>query len=209
MSPEVRSGRADLGPIASRAEAPASLEIPSPHLGLDWRPLKLADAHTLHGLVAAIEHADGLVSRAALGDVEEWLRRPWHHLSSDSLAGFDHLGELRAYGLVAIEPGESSRVRALLDGGVHPEWRGVGVGRALVAWMEGRGRQLLAGTGAEGPASLAVYVDASVRDRRAMYAAAGFSPVRWFTELRRSLTEPIPELPAPDGVRVLPWCEEL
>lgn len=197
------------GPISERAAAPSTLEIPSPHLGLAWGPLRAQDAPALHALLAIIEQTDGVPRLTSLAEVEAWLRLPWLELESDSLAGFDHTGALRAYGLVDMRPGDVSCTRVTLMGGVHPEWRGGGLGRAVVAWTEGRGRQKLAATGATGPARLAAYVDANARDYRRLYAAAGFSPIRWYTDMRRDLATPLPEVAVPAGLRVVPWTAEL
>ncbi len=134
---------------------------------------------------------------------------PWIDLSTDSLGGHDHTGVLRSYGVVEIRPGDRSCVRAFLAGGVHPEWRGGGLGRALVAWTEGRGRQMLAETDRTGPARLAAYVSESARDYRQLYAAAGFSPIRWYTDMRRDLSEPLPEIAAVPGLDVVAWSPEL
>lgn len=197
------------GPIAERADAPGVLELPSAHLGLTWRPLETGDAATVQALVATIETADGVSRRTTGAELERWLATPWLDLANDSLGGYDHTGELRAYGLVEIRPGDETCVRAFLNGGVHPEWRGGGLGRALVAWMEGRGRQMLAATGRSGPARLAAYVDELARDYRQLYTAAGFSPIRWFTDMRRDLAESLPTAAEPSGVHLVPWTVEL
>jgi GNAT superfamily N-acetyltransferase len=195
------------GPIGERAHAPAALEVPSAHLGLTWRPL--ADVEDLDALVTAIEEADHVPRRTSAAELEQWLASPWIDLTENSLAGYDHTGSLRSYGIVEIRPGDETRVRAFLHGGVHPEWRGGGLGRALVAWMEGRGRQMLAATGRSGPARLAAYIDESARDYRRLYAAAGFSPIRWYADMRRDLAAPVPEPADVDGVRVVGWTDDL
>ncbi len=198
-----------MGPIASRADAPAVLEVPSAHLGLAWRPLTLDDVPDLHALIAKIEIADQVPRRTSLEEVGMWLRMPGHDLTTDSLVGLDHTGQMRAYGVVQIRPGDRTCVRAFLEGGVDPEWRGGGLGRALVAWMEGRGRQMLAATGRSGPARLAAHVDESAKGYRQLYAAAGFSPIRWYTDMRRDLTEPPAEVALPDGVHLETWRPDL
>jgi GNAT superfamily N-acetyltransferase len=196
-------------PIAVRADPPAVLDLPPAHLELAWRPLQDRDTDALHGLITTIEEADRVPRRTSREEVVEMLEVPWRDLHTDSLAGFDHGGVLRAYGMVEVRPSDVRCVRAFLAGGVHPDWRGGGLGRAIVAWMEGRGRQLLAATGRSGPARLAAYVEETARDYRRLYAAAGFSPIRWYTEMRRDLSLPLPEAAVPPGCRILPWRPEL
>jgi GNAT superfamily N-acetyltransferase len=195
--------------LAVRADAPAVLELPPAHLDLRWRPMTLEDAPALHGLLAAIEDADGSRSRTSPAEVVESLQGEWKDLATDTLVGVDADGELRAYAFVEVRPGDRRTVRAFLRGGVHPAWRGRGVGPAVLAWMEGRGRQMLAATGKDVPGRLAVYVDEHQRDQRRLYAAAGFSPIRWYTQMRRDLADPVPDAPVPPGLRVVPWSEDL
>ncbi|MBC7290979.1 MAG: GNAT family N-acetyltransferase [Actinotalea sp.] len=183
--------------------------MPPAHLELCWRPLTPVDAPALAALLATIEEADGARSRTSPDAARELLEGAWKDLATDSLAGLDADGELRAYALVEVRPGDQRTVRAFLRGGVHPAWRGRGVGPAVLVWMEGRGRQMLAATGRDVPGRLAVYVDEDQRDQRRLYAAAGFSPIRWYTQMRRDLAAPLPEATVPDGLDVVPWSEDL
>lgn len=194
-----------LEPIADRVDAPAALDLPPAHLELTWRPLTHADADALLTLVRAVETVDTRPSRHGRSEVHGMLLGDWKDLDRDSLGGFDERGTLRAYGLVEVRPGDTRTVRAFLCGGVHPVWRGRGVGRAVLHWMEGRGRQKLAETGKDLPARLAVHVDEGSRDQRRLYAAAGFSPVRWYTHMRRDLRAPLPAVDLPPGLELRGW----
>ncbi|WP_225754584.1 GNAT family N-acetyltransferase [Actinotalea sp. Marseille-Q4924] len=206
---EAGGARPGPGGLAVRADAPAVVELPPGHLELVWRPLTLADADALHVLLATIEDADDNISRTSAAGAREMLEGAWKDLSTDTLAGVDADGALRAYAMVEVRPGDERTVRAFLRGGVHPAWRSRGVGPAILAWMEGRGRQMLAASGKDVPGRLAVYVDEHQRDQRRLYAAAGFSPIRWYTQMRRDLADPVPPAPAPAGLQVVPWTEEL
>ena len=195
-------------PIAVRANAPVVLDLPPAHLELSWRPLHAGDAAQLHALMSAVEEADASPARTSRPMVDELFTEAWRDMQRDSLGGFDGDGVLRAFAIVAVRPGDTRTLRAFLQGGVHPAWRGRGIGRAVLAWLEGRGRQKLAESGKELPARLAVFVDEHARDNRRLYAAAGFSPIRWYTEMRRDLAEPLPEVTL-EGVRIEPWRPEL
>ncbi len=194
--------------MAVRANAPVVLDLPPAHLELSWRPLHAGDATALHALMNAVEEADETPGRTSLALVEELFTEAWRDMQRDSLGGFDGDGVLRAFAIVAVRPGDLRTLRAFLQGGVHPAWRGRGIGRAVLAWLEGRGRQKLVESGKELPARLAVFVDEHARDNRRLYAAAGFSPIRWYTEMRRDLSEPLPEVDL-GGVRIEPWRPDL
>jgi GNAT superfamily N-acetyltransferase len=196
-------------PISVRADPPAVLELPPAHLELDWRPLQPKDAASLHTLVQAIDVVDGSPQRESLAEIEDLLQTEWRDLERDTLGGFDSTGAMRAYAIVDVRPGDSRTVRAFLRGGVHPQWRGRGLGRAVLTWMEGRGRQKLAESGKDLPARLATYVEERARDQRRLYAAAGFSPIRWYTDMRRDLRAPLPHLSAPEHLSVVPWSADL
>ena len=196
-------------PIRVRADAPMRLDHPPAHLELSWRPIQVRDRDALHALVEAIEVADRFPERTSPAEVEEMLGAPWLDLEQDSLVGVDHTGTLRAYAVVDMPPDAETVVRVNLRGGVHPRWRGRGIGRAVLAWMEGRGRQRLADSGVELPARLAVMVAEHSRDHRRLYAAAGFSPIRWYTVMRRDLGSELPDAPVPEQLRLAPWTDEL
>ena len=198
MSPE---------PLAVRADPPDALDLPPAHLELVWRPLQAGDLDALESLVSTVEDADRAPVRTSRAELEEIFGEPWRDLQRDSLGGVDGDGDLRAYGLVTVRPGDQRTVRAFLAGTVHPQWRGRGIGRSLLAWMEGRGRQKLAESGKDLPGRLAVFVDEEARDQRRLYAAAGFSPIRWYTQMRRDLSDPLPRVAPPEDVRVEPWSE--
>ena len=196
------------GPIAERVDAPVVLDWPPAHLELTWRPLNRRDADGLQGLIEAIETDDDAQERQSGDETVEMFVGGWKDLERDTLGGFDETGALRAYGFVEVKPGDTRTVRAFLQGGVDPQWRGRGLGRAVLAWMEGRGRQKLVESGKDVPARLAVFVDERARDQRRLYAAAGFSPVRWYTTMRRDLRAPLPDTEVPPGLTITGWTPE-
>lgn len=196
-------------PIAARAGAPARLDPPPAALGLTWRPLTVDDAAELVALVQVVEEADGQPFRTSAEELVEELSAAWRDLARDTLVGLDERGAMRAWAQVDSAPGDVRVVRAFVSGGVHPLWRGRGVGRALVAWLDGRARQVLAASGKDVPARIAAYLEDTAPAAARLYRAAGFAPVRYYSEMRRSLRAPLPEVPAVEGVRVVPWSAEL
>lgn len=199
----------DLTPIAVRAAAPTAPPLPSPDLGLLWRPATPADAPELYTLVAAIEEADAAPFRVSAEEVVEMFDGDWKDHARDTLLGLDPDGTLRAWAQTTMFPGDERVVRVFLAGGVHPERRGRGIGSALVAWLEGRGRQQLAESGKDVPGRLAAYLEDDMTVAHALYVAAGFRPARYYSEMRRPLGADVPELSVPAGLRVVPWSADL
>jgi len=161
-------------------------------------------------LVAAIEDADAHPFRTSLPEVEDDLDSPWQDPATDTLGGFDDAGELRAYGGVATRPGDTGVVRAFVHGGVHPDRRGEGIGRAVVAWLTGRAREILAASDQELPGRIATYLeDDGPLAERHLYERAGYGTRRYYATLRRDLAEPAPAVGLDARLRLEPWTPDL
>jgi mycothiol synthase len=197
-----------LAPIAERAAAPA--EVPLPQVeGLTWRSMSVADAPALFRLSAAVEEHDQHPFRTSLEETEEIFEGDWRDLSRDTLVGLDADGEPRAYAAVETRPGDVTVVRAFVQGTVHPQWRGRGVGRQVLAWSTARARQLLAASGKELPARIAGYAEDDDEGERRLFEAAGFTANRFYSTLRRDLSLPVPEVALGAGLRLVPWSPDL
>lgn len=195
----------DLGPIADRAAAPERAPVPDAALGLAWRPGSEVPADVLGPLVRRVEEADGSPTRTNDDEVAEHVATPWHDRGLDDLVGFDADGVPRAFASVDRAPGDVTVTRAFLWGGVDPEWRGRGVGRALLGWALGRARQVLVESGTTGPARVVEYVDDTATSTVALLRRAGFVAARYDAHMRRMLDEAIPDLVLPPGLRLEPW----
>jgi ribosomal protein S18 acetylase RimI-like enzyme len=158
------------------------------------------DVEQLSALIREAEEAEGLVMDSVTDVLVDLVERD-DHAHVDTLGGFDRAGLLRAYAGVHLWPfGDVATV--VFYGAVDPTWAGRGIGRALLAWQEGRGRQLLSRVPGSGRARLMAYVEEAAADRRRLYVAAGFSPQRAFMRMRRDLAAPIPEPEFPAGLVV-------
>ncbi|MCL1898638.1 MAG: GNAT family N-acetyltransferase [Micrococcales bacterium] len=122
--------------------------------------------------------------------------------SATTLAGFDRVGVMRAAAALDLWP-PASEGQIVVHGVVDQDWSDRGIGRALMAWSEGRGRQILARLPGDGPASLLAYVPEVAAHRRRLLMAAGFSPQDHYYRMRRDLLAPIQPAQLPNG---LLWC---
>ncbi|WP_347756961.1 GNAT family N-acetyltransferase [Agrococcus sp. ProA11] len=201
-----------LSPIADRAAAPATLpEISAGSLA--WRAATIDDAARLTALTNAMAEADGAPYRETEAETREELGAAWRDLEHDTLLGFEADGELRAAALVSTAPGDTTTLRVFAFGGVHPARRGEGIGREVLAWQVARARQILAASGKELPARIAVYAeDDDPASKHRLYLHAGFEPRRYFSDLKRPLqgdAPAIPEVELAGSLRLVPFSSEV
>jgi mycothiol synthase len=193
--------------------------LPSPDLGLTWRPISDDLIDIWHGLMATIEAHDSCSERQNRDDLIETLHDgPYKNPARDSLLGRDGAGTARAFGVVIPLPGDTLR-RVYLWGGVHPEWRGRGIGRELLRWQTERSHEALAEqqaatdpVSAVKPWRIGVSLETNHPHPGALYEAAGYSTVRWFHDMVRPFGagEPaIPDRAAPEGLDLAHWTEDI
>ncbi|WP_353114060.1 GNAT family N-acetyltransferase [Microbacterium sp.] len=199
-------------PLSARVPAPETLpELPADVGGtsLTWRPATRADLDGIHALVSAaglVDHPQDLIERDG---IEAGFDADPFDPRTDTVIGFAANGEPIAYAEARAADTAETEVEVSLDGVVHPGYRGLGIGRALLAWQEARGRQLLASSDSSLPAMLCVGSREECTANLALYAAAGFAPVRWWLTLKRDLSAPIPDRALPEGLSVVPFTDRL
>lgn len=188
---------------------------PDPALGLAWRPLTDDDVPAWHALQQTIEDADAPSERWSVDDVRDLLLDgPAKHPERQSLVGTDGDGAVRAWAHVDLDAEPVGSVRVRLHGGVHPLWRGRGIGGALLGWQLRRAGDLVAAAGHGLPAQASLIAEAGAVDREALAAAAGLVATRWYLEMVRPLAGPrAPALPTvgglPDGLGLVAMTRDL
>jgi ribosomal protein S18 acetylase RimI-like enzyme len=188
-------------PLSARVDVPAELQ-PAFVAGVSWRPATLDDIDDIVVLSAAIsadEHPEWSEPRE---EFEETLTLSFVDIARDTIVG-ESDGRMVAFGqaLAPFEP--ATIVRSIFLGGVHPEYRGRGIGRAMVEWLEGRGRQQLAAFDLELPGWLVAYTQERNPAAIRLFERAGYPTVRYFSQLERTLDGPIPELELPTPLRLV------
>lgn len=94
------------------------------------------------------------------------------------------------------------------DGAVLPQWRRKGIGAALLAENQRLQLELAATHQTDRPRTFGSWASDRQEANNALLRNSGFEQVRWFFEMTRSLEDPIPELPLPDGLDVRPVTME-
>ena len=89
-------------------------------------------------------------------------------------------------------------------GFVLPEWRGKGLGRAMIRWVEERAREIEAAQEAEGPAYISAWIFANMPGLENLLKTGGYEPVRYGYDMETPDLDHIPEMPMPEGLEVRP-----
>lgn len=156
-------------------------------------PAVAADAAAVTEVLVAVESSLYGATAYSQADLEdEWTDLD---LEADTLVVRD-AGRIVAYGAV-YERGELCHV----EGFVHPDAQGRGIGGALAAALEANARR----RGARRIHNRVFETDAAACD---LVHALGYQPVRVFREMRIELAGSPPAPAWPDGLRVVPFDPE-
>lgn len=160
--------------------------------GLEWRAPTDADLPAWVELLAAIEAVDHAGEVIGARELEDQMGLSYFDPVADARLAWTAAGEPVAWGTVLCIPDARQR-RVSLQGAVRPGWRGRGVGSALIAWQVARGVDVAAAGPHELPGWLEVIGSEHDRARADLFRGHGFTPLRYYLEMRRDLSTSIPE----------------
>jgi mycothiol synthase len=190
--------------LRERITAPAHLEFPVPVGGLTFRAGSRDDLAAVHALAVAAAAMDDPHARPSTADFERTLSTEGLDVARDTVVGVDADGHVQAYGIVIDVPSRVTAARVVLDGTVHPGFRGRAIGRRVLAWQVGRARQRLAVLDVDLPATIEVGAPQGAGFLR-LAARSGFEPTRNWIDMQVVFGEgeregDVPDVPAlPDG----------
>jgi len=184
---------------------------PSPAASLSRRALRPpGDWPAMVDLICAVNAFDVVDWFPTVAQLEvDWAPAPGFDPSEDI-----HVAEDGGRLVGAVQHSWRERDRKIvhtLEIWVRPEARRRGIGRELLAWGEQRARDSVAGgTGGslDLPHVLGLMGGAHIAATVAFAEAAGYVPIRYSFAMRRDLTEPIPDVPMPDGLETRPVMPE-
>jgi len=162
---------------------------------LTWRSLGSGDLPAVVRLLAAAEQVDRTGEHLDEADVADEMSQADFDPERHTIGAFAPDGDLVGFGRVNVPRAVRDVDRIGLDGAVHPAWRGYGIGRRVLTWLEERGESEHRTRHPTVPGQLQLTPYAHVGSHVRLAERAGYTAVRWFNEMKRDLTEPVPEPP--------------
>lgn len=172
-------------------------------MDLDLVALGPDDVDAIHTLVRDWETHWNVPMATPQSEITDHFESP-HFIAALDTRGVWRGERLVACGSVHHTPSGERLEMAYLLGWVHPDWRGLGIGRHLLAWQIERAAERLRQCDPDLPWCVRTYEWEWIAEAQRLYARFGLKPVRWFEDMVRSLAEPM-EAPVPAGVKILPW----
>jgi mycothiol synthase len=179
-------------------------ELPELPDGLTARPLRADDVAAVAAVLAASEQVDDVGEYPDAEDLTEWWTGWGMDVDRDGLAVCDDAGLLVGYATVMAPRNFRGSYAIYLEGGLRPDKRGLGAGRAVLQWQLTRGAEIHAERQPGEPARLVVSVPEKMASLESLVRRAGLQPERWYRQMQRPLTD-LPELREIPGVELVPF----
>ncbi len=173
--------------------------------GYEVRPAAVEDAALICDLWNIVNEADQRSNRETPEAVEREFRSPDVDPVTDSLLVFTRNGVLAATAWVFSPPPANDASVSYLAWEVHPAFRGLGIEDALLPWLEQRGRTIQSARQTDLPRHLRSIHQAQIAHYNEVLERHGFAHIRSSYRMLRDLSQPIPDGPLPDGVRLTQW----
>lgn len=174
---------------------------------LSWRPIEPQDVPACAVLLAAIEDADQTGDVFGEEDLLETFRDPGSDFPRGS-AGV-HDGDVMVGYCCLYSSGSADQVHQMSQyGGVHPAYRGQGIGGRLLDFAELAAVPLHQERYPGLPLSISGSCSAGNAGASALYASRGFRPARWFHLMAADLTTAGLSTPVPAGVHIAAFTAE-
>lgn len=177
-------------------------------MNLRYAALSAATVEPWSGLTNLLARVDGTEEFYGPDDLAEELEEPGFDPTRDSVSAWD--GDLMVgYGQLRLGDGLRDGVaKASIGGGVHPEYRGRGIGREIMDRLEARARELAAERQPGVPLTADLWTGSAGSSAERLAVARGYAPVRYFSDMRVDLplADPVEEsradLPAGPHIEV-------
>jgi len=185
-----------------------SVSLPPGLSAYAWRPIQPDDLSAIHKMLMA----NSAVDKPDTPPSEEHLRlllgMLGEQIDQNTRLALADDGRIAAAAMIFIPAGEEERV-ALVEGTVHVNHRGRGVGGYILHWMEARVRQAFGDSEDGSPQIMRTSCAVHQVDRIRLFEGHGFQAMRYSYKMRRSLSQPAIQEPLPKGLKWVRWTADL
>ena len=171
---------------------------------ITFRPLRNDDYASLALLFNAASAAEGRAQHQAAEEIQEEFEALPVDLPLDTLAAWQG-DELVGATYMWYLHSDVREERCYVLGTVHPDHRGRGIGRHLLAWGLERADSLLRSSGNDLPKFIRVDTPDANTSALRLFERFELEPIRYFADLRADLGTPPPPLRPTTGFRIVPW----
>ena len=178
--------------------------------GLTFRPLRAGDAAALVAVQEGRKEHDRIDPLSTFEGVPSLEQAAWWvaHMAEtqrlDTVLVAEVDGAVIGYTWLEWWT-ETTSVRLFLSqAALLPEWRGRGIGTAMLGWAEARLRAVAVGQAETGPAFFGANATETEADDAALLHDAGYQPAFTMTELERSDLDAPRETVLPEGLALRP-----
>jgi GNAT superfamily N-acetyltransferase len=179
---------------------------PMAQLELVFRPWTGApDAKELARIANASNLAEGVEQHNTPEEMLNYFGHPGDHMdAARDVILVEHGGDAVGYGWHSWVDTSDGLQEHRLGGYVHPDWTRRGIGRRLLAWLEGRARESAAEHPTENPIVYGSWADEKRVGKQALLEQEGYTAIRWFFDMRRDGLDTVDVPPMPVGLEVRP-----
>lgn len=185
---------------------------PAPTRAFVWAPLDAGRMRAWADLRQAVEEADRTGEHFSEADLLALVSGPGVDAERGTIGVYDG-GLVVADGVLMSQSSANREHQMRFYADVHPAYRGLGIGSALLAWAEQAAPALHAERFGGRPLALRIRCVSTNAAALELFAARGYQPARWFHAMICDLRahgrgEQPADVPIPAGIRVLPFHVE-
>jgi mycothiol synthase len=173
---------------------------------LTLRAVRWDDLNAVAKIIYDVCEADGDTTVATSSeDLKNWWETDGVNIETDAFVVEAQNGQIVGYEEIADE---KSHAELQADGYVHPKFKGLGVGTALLRAAETRAREHLQLAAPDLRVFIRVSTDNKDEIGKAMFAHEGYSVIRYHWRMEIKLSEAPPAAVFPPGIELRPFVRE-